>query len=155
MALMKTILDRCWQLASGMAGQMSVELMAVLPAALAIAAITMNALVFFGDCAAFDRVSRNAIRVYATSPSYGIQPAQCQASIALAIKTEVDGRFEQVNVSYEGMGGGLTRYVATLDYAPNLFGLGMRDSVFGVSLPHLRHSTSLVVDAYKPGVFFE
>lgn len=137
------------------AGQMTVELMAVLPVALIIAAIAVNALAFFGDCASFDRVARNAVRVYATSPTYGALPAQCQARIAEAVKAEFDGPFEQVWVSYEGIGGGLGRYTATIDYAPNLFGLGVRDSVFGVSLPHLEHSASLVVDAYKPGVFFE
>ena len=44
------------------------ELVAVLPVAIVVAAITVNALVFFGDCAAFDRIARNAVRVYATSP---------------------------------------------------------------------------------------
>ena len=51
-------------------GQMTMELMAVLPVAILIAIIAVNVLVFFGDCASFDRVARNAIRVYATSPSY-------------------------------------------------------------------------------------
>lgn len=137
------------------AGQMTVELMAVLPVAIIIAAIAVNALAFLGDCAAFDRVARNAVRVYATSPTYGALPSQCQARIEDAIKAEFNGPFEHVRVSYEGVGGGLGRYTATIDYAPNLFGLGLRDAVFGVSLPHLEHSTRLVVDAYKPGVFFE
>ena len=136
-------------------GQMTIELMAVIPVAVAIAVIAVNVLVFFGDCASFDRVARNAIRVYATSPTYGMQAGQSQAGIANAVREELTSAFEKVDVSHEDMGGGLTRYVATLDYAPNLFGMGMRDSVLGVQLPHLKHSTSLVVDAYKAGVFFE
>lgn len=136
-------------------GQMTVELMAVIPVAIVIAVIAVNSLVFFGDCAAFDRMARNAIRVYATSPSYGVQAGQSQASIASAVQAEMDGEFTSVEVAYEGMGGGLTRYIVTIDYAPNLFGMGMRESVLGVQLPHLRHSTSLVVDAYKAGIFFE
>ena len=142
-----------WQ--QGSSGQMTVELMVVLPVAIIIAAIVVNALLFFGDCAAFDRVARNAMRVYATSPTYGVQAGQSQASIQAAIQGEIDDSFEQVTVTYEGMSGGLTRYTATLDYAPNLFGMGLRDSVLGVALPHLQHSTSLVLDTYKPGIFFE
>ena len=136
-------------------GQMTVELMAVLPVAITIAVIAVNVLVFFGDCAEFDRVARNAVRVYATSPTYGVHAGQSQASIAAAVQSEIDSAYDRVEVSYEGLGWGLTRYTATLDYAPNLFGLGMRESVLGVPLPHLKHSTSLVVDTYKPGIFFE
>ena len=141
--------------ARGRCGQMTVELMAVLPVAIVIAAVAVNVLAFFGDCAEFDRISRNAVRVYATSPTYGVQAPQCQASVANAVRSQMDSAFEEVSVSAEHMGGGLTRYVATLEYAPNFFGLGVRDSVFGVQLPRLRHSTSLVVDMYKPGIFFE
>ena len=136
-------------------GQMTVEMMGMLPVAIMVAVIAMNALLFIGDCAAFDRTARNAIRVYATSPTYGVHAGQSQARIEAQIQAQVNKQFEQVSVSYEGMGGGLTRYTATLDYAPNLFGLGLRDSVLGVAMPHLHHSTSLVVDTYKPGVFFE
>lgn len=136
-------------------GQMTVELMAVLPVAIVIAAIAVNVLLFFGDCAAFDRCARNAIRTYATSPSYGVQAGQSQASIQEAISSQMSADYLSVEVVREGAGWGLVRYTATLDMAPNLFGMGLRDSVLGVSMPHIRHSTSLVVDTYKPGVFFE
>ena len=136
-------------------GQMTMEMMAVLPVAIVIAVIAVNALVFFGDCASFDRAARSAIRVYATSPSYGVQAGQSQASIRSAVQAEIGGEFTSVEVTYGGVGAGLTRYTVTLDYAPNLFGMGMRETVLGVQLPHLKHSTSLVVDTYKPGIFFE
>lgn len=136
-------------------GQMSIELMVVLPVALAVSLVAVNALCFFGDCAAFDRVARNAVRVYASSPGYGIQAGQTQAKIALALEEAMGGEFRELSVRYEGMAAGFVRYTATLEYAPNLFGLGMRESVFGVQLPRLTHSISLVVDTYKPGVFFE
>ena len=135
-------------------GQMTVELMAVLPVAIIIAAIAVNALLFIGDCASFDRLARNAIRVHATSPTYGMQAGQCQARIAEELQGQVNASYEQVSVTYEGVSGGLVRYTATIDYAPNLFGMGLRDSVMGVRLPHLRHSTSLTVDTYKPGIIF-
>lgn len=52
-------------------GQMTVELATVLPAALAIMAIVCNGMAFFSECAAFDRVARNAVRLYATVPPTG------------------------------------------------------------------------------------
>lgn len=134
---------------------MTVELMAVLPVAIIIAVVAVNALSFFGDCASFDRLARNAIRVYATSPPYGGNAAQSQASVLGSLQSQVEDEFRKVSVSREAMGGGLARYTATLEYAPNLFGMGMRSQVLGVQLPRLRHSTSLVVDPYKPGVFLE
>ena len=139
----------------GRRGQMTVELMAVIPVAIVVAAIAVNALTFFGDCAEFDRIARNAVRVYATSPTYGVQADQSQARISDAIQVRMDSAFEQISVSHESAGGGLVRYSATLEYTPNFFGMGARESVFGVSLPRLRHSTSLIVDTYKPGIVFE
>lgn len=38
---------------------------------LAVAAISVNALAFFGWCAAFDDDFRDLVRVYAASPAYG------------------------------------------------------------------------------------
>ena len=81
-------LDWGRRIACGESGQMTVELMAVLPVALIIAVIVVNALVFFGDCAAFDRVARNAVRVYATSPTYGAQAAQSQANVLSAVQAQ-------------------------------------------------------------------
>ena len=52
-------------------GQMTVELLVVLPVVLIVAVVAVNALTFFGDCAAFDRVARNAVRLCAASPAYG------------------------------------------------------------------------------------
>lgn len=152
--MMRALAGKLMRPDAGRGGQMSVEMMAVLPVAIIIAAIAVNALTFFGDCASFDRLARNAIRVYATSPTYGAGEGQAQAGILQALEGEFDASFERVEVSYSGMSGGLVRYTATLDYAPNLFSMGLRDSILGVSMPHLRHSTSLVVDTYRPGIFF-
>ena len=52
-------------------GQMTVEFVAALPVLLAVAAISVNALAFFGWCAAFDDDFRDSVRVYAASPAYG------------------------------------------------------------------------------------
>ena len=56
---------------SGENGQMTVELAVALPVLLAVAAIAVNALLFFSECAAFDVASRDAVRIHAASPAYG------------------------------------------------------------------------------------
>ena len=52
-------------------GQMTVEFVAALPVLLAVAVISVNALTYFGWCAAFDDDFRDSVRVYAASPAYG------------------------------------------------------------------------------------
>lgn len=52
-------------------GQMTVEFVAALPVLIAVAAVSVNALTFFGWCAAFDNDFRDSVRVYAASPAYG------------------------------------------------------------------------------------
>ena len=45
-------------------GQSTVELALALPVMMITAVIAFNALMFFGNCATFDRVFREAVRVY-------------------------------------------------------------------------------------------
>ena len=52
----------------------------------------------------------------------------------------------------QGRAGSYQRYCGRLSFAPTLFGLGLKDEVFGVSLPRLVHEVALTVDAYRPGV---
>ena len=70
--------------------------------------------------------------------------------------TSLEGSFERDNLSIdvtaEGAAAGHTRFTATVRFAPTLFGLGLKSSVFGIALPVLEHSVSLTVDTYKPGV---
>lgn len=132
-------------------GQMTIEFMAVLPVLIIVACIAVNALVFFADCAAFDIEAKNAIRTYAASPGFGEQDA-AGGQIAAALDEAFADEVTAVSVTSREEGGGMVRFEATLDYAPNLFGLGLRESVFGVALPHLRHSAALVVVPYRPGM---
>ena len=120
-------------------GQMTVELAAAFPVLIIVAVIAVNALAFFSECAAFDNVFRDAVRVHATSPAAG-------QGIAF------DAENETVRVSAEGVSGGHTRFTGTLEYMPTLFGLGLRSTVFGIALPPLKHAASIAVDCYKPGV---
>lgn len=133
-------------------GQASVELMMALPVMIAVTVIMVNALLFFSDCAAFDRLAHQAVRVHAASPAYG-QDAQRSRDL---VQSELERSFArdnlEVSVAVESVSGGRLAFDATLEYSPTLFGMGLRTEVFGVRLPGLSHTASYVVDQYKPGV---
>lgn len=136
----------------GDAGQATVELAVVLPVAIVLAVIVVNALSFFEACAAFDQLARQAICAYAPSPDAGQGPAE----VAALVKSELEGALGTSNLAIEvtvqGRAGSYQRYCGRLSFAPTLFGLGLKDEVFGVSLPRLVHEVDLTVDAYRPGV---
>ena len=133
-------------------GQMTVEFVAALPVLLAVAAISVNALAFFGWCAAFDDDFRDSVRVYAASPAYGQGVGDTCAFIERALDERLDAENVSVSVSAHGVSAGHTSFSATLEYMPTLFGLGLKSEVMGVALPKLSHTEELVVDCYKPGV---
>ena len=64
----------------GDAGQATVELAVVLPVAIVLTVIVVNALSFFEACAAFDQLARQAICAYAPSPDAGQGPLLWKAS---------------------------------------------------------------------------
>ena len=134
-------------------GQTTVGLVVILPVAIAVAAIAVNALLFMSECAKFDRVARNAVRVCATSPAYEQGLAQSTAAIDAIIDAEM-GEGAECSVAVRGGGAGFATFTATMAYEPSLFGASLRGSVFGVALPRLTHETSITVDAYKPGMLF-
>lgn len=134
-------------------GQMTVELAVVFPILIIIAVIAVNVLLFFSECAMFDNVFRDAVRVHAASPAYGQDIEQGRALVASALSEGFDQPYESIRVAVEGANGGHVRFSATLEFFPTLFGLGLKTSVLGVALPPLSHSTDFVVDCYKPGVF--
>lgn len=133
-------------------GQATVELAVALPVLIVVAAIAVNALLFFGECASFDRVFRGAVRVHATSPAYGQTASDCRALVAGTLENAFPEDNLEVSVEVSDGGLGHARYSGTISFAPTLFGLGLKDEVFGVALPRLEHTATLVVDAYKPGV---
>ena len=133
------------------AGQMSVELAIALPALLAVAVISMNALLLLGECASFDRLAREAVRTCAASPAYGISPSAAAADAQARLAAAFPRDFESVSVQAEGASPGYITYTATLSFQPTLLGRAFSGSVFGVSLPPMRHSVRMVVDSYKPG----
>lgn len=133
-------------------GQMTVQFVAVLPVLIIVAVITVNALLFFGECASFDSLFRDAVRTYACSPAYGQGVSQSQAQVQAALSGSFDKEYLETSVSAEGVAGAYVRFTGTLSFRPTLFGMGLRSSVLGVSLPPLTHSCEMVVDCYKPGM---
>lgn len=132
-------------------GQATVEMALFLPVAVALAAVTVNALLFMGQCAAFDRAAAQAVRACCTSPSQG-EYGHGGDLVAAELRRSFDDRNLQVSVESSGSGSAHTTYTATLKFRPTLFGLGMKSKVMGVRMPVLTHSTSLTVETYKPGV---
>ena len=134
-------------------GQMTVEMAVVFPVLIIVAVIAVNALVFVSECAAFDRVFGEAVRVHAASRAYGQSEATAVGEVRAALERAFSEDNIAIDVTVENAGSGCRRFIATLQYAPTLFGLGLRESVLGVSLPRVSHSASFVIDSYKPGVF--
>ena len=83
-------------------GQMTVELAVVFPALLAVAVIAVNALLFFSECAAFDRVAREAVRLHAASPAYGQGLEQGCAQVAQTVEQAFDRPYLGTRVAVEG-----------------------------------------------------
>lgn len=133
-------------------GQMTIELAAALPVLIIVAMIAVNAMTFFSECAVFDRAAHDAVRVHAAAPAYGQSPSQSCALAEADIRTALGDDNVVVSVTHANAERDLDRYTATLEFSPSLFGMGLRSRVFGVAMPRLVHTTSYVIDSYKPGV---
>ena len=142
--MMRMLLDR--------KGQMTVEFVVAFPVLIVVAVIAVNALLFFGECAAFDRAARDAARVYLASPGYGQSTEQCCAEVETQLQREFTAEYLEAEAMVEGCDLGLLRCTATLRFTPTLFGHGFGGSVMGVQLAPLEHRTSLVIEPYRPGV---
>lgn len=133
---------------TGEEGQMTVELCIVFPVVIVVAVIAVNALLFFGDCAALDRAGRNAVRVLASSPATTDDPATIAARIEAAVRAEMGT--DAVQCTVQRGREGTECFALTYSFSPTLFGLGLRDQIWGVPLPRLTHTTELVVDSFSP-----
>ena len=133
-------------------GQMTVELAAAFPVLIIVAVIAVNALAFFSECAAFDHVFRDALRVHVTSPAAAQGIAPSSALLQPALSAAFDAENEAVRVSAEAVSGGHTRSTGTLAYMPTLFGLGLRSTAFGIPLPPPPHAVTIAPACYPPGM---
>ena len=146
-------------------GQMVVELAALIPVMLIAAAISMNLLSYMGDCARFDKVSSQAVRVYGISPSYGdYGKSACTSNIKRAIETEFAGSENvKVDVSSTDIGSisgsdiadnagilfslipSFRKYTCVMEYKVPFFEGG----AFGIEFPSQMHTREYVVDVFK------
>lgn len=136
----------------GQSGQAVVELAVAFPVLIVVAVVAVNALLFFSECAAFDRAACDAVRVHAASPAYGQDAQQSRALVADTLADAFDRPYLESRVAVEEAVGGHVSFVAELEFSPTLFGLGFRSEVLGVGLPRLHHRVAFAVDAYKPGM---
>lgn len=134
-----------------MRGQATVELAVAMPVLLAVALVAVNALSFMGECAAFDRLARQAICTQGASPGYGQSSQDCAARIQSELNAAFSRDFESVAVDVEGSSPGLVRYTATISFTPTLLGRSFSGEAFGIHIFPLQHRTSLALDPYKPG----
>ena len=127
-------------------GQMTVEFAVAFPVLLMVGFISVNAFIFLGDCAAFDIVARDAIRLQADD---GPHEAQGCAEACARIEKGLSMEHETVSVTSERTAAGHIRYVARTAFSPP-FLKGVR--VFGIAVPPLEHEVAFVVSPYRAGV---
>lgn len=127
-------------------GQMTVEAAVVFPVLLIVGFISVNAFVFLGDCAAFDIVARDAIRLQADD---GSNCSQCAAEVCARIEEGLAMDYEAVSVSCERTSAGHMAYKAKISFSPPFL---CDVQVFGVRAPALEHELSFFVSPYRAGV---
>ncbi len=146
-------------------GQMAVELVVLIPVILIVAGLLANLIGYFGQCARFDKVCAEAVRVYGISPGYGeYGQSATESNIANAIE-EAFAETNHANTSVTSTDIGLIsgdkrdsnnlvfslepkfrKYTCSLEYSPPFFSLG----VFGTLFSALKYEKSFVVDPYEP-----
>ena len=142
---------------------MTVELAVLVPPVIAVALIVFNLMGFLDACAAFDRVSLDAVVAHGVAPSGAQTEGNGVAEVRAAIEKGLDREGKcGVSVRTEEVSGGgepaafvisplLRRYVCTLEYYPWPASLRMPGITYAAPFA-LRHERSLVVDRYRPGV---
>ncbi len=142
---------------------MTVELAVLVPPAIVVALIVYNLMCFIDACAAFDRLSLDAVVAHGVAPS-GTQAQDTAASEVESAIASALGRESscEVNVSVEDVDSGesassfvvsplLRRFVCTLTFKPWPRYLRMPGITLEAPLA-LSHERSLVIDRYRPGV---
>ena len=112
---------------SDRSGQVTVELAVVLPVVIVVAVIVVNAMTFFAECAEFDRVGRNAVRMCATSPSGSVELSRIAAEVESAVEESMALDADEVEVLARQVDSGHAAFELVLRFRPGLFGMGLRD----------------------------
>lgn len=135
-------------------GQAVVELAVMFPVILIIALIAVNALTFFSECSLFDRSFKQIVSCTGTSPAYGKTFDNLIAQVKERLSDKLDKDFLDFDIFIEAKSGGFIEYNGILIMHPTLFGIGLKEEIFGVPLPCLSHQQKIVIEEYKPGVIF-
>ena len=126
-------------------GQMAVECAFVFPVVAVIAFIVANALVFAGDCAAFDQIVREAVCMQADDGREDSGAAEVRARVVERLNKD----HIEVSVVAESGAMGHIRYRATASYRPPFLSGA---TVFGARVPALTHEIGFTVSPYRKGV---
>lgn len=147
---------------SDTAGQMYVELACLLPVVLVVALIGFNIACYINKCAEFDQLAADAVICHGVSPPGNSTEADATRAIQNALEKSM-GQDVQIKVerSVQSRLTGeknsfsllpqLVSYTCTLHFTP----WPASFSIAGISLgapPFLSHSTTLVIDVFRPGV---
>jgi len=153
---------------------MTVELAVCIPVLLAVVGVAVNLMVFLGDCARFDRLAAETVRVEATSPGYGNYGTAARVEAVESLLSSCFAQREYLSIRVQSSAGtagelagddqndlsGSERalgfslephhetYVCTLTYRPWGFG----DSFFGIRFSGITHTRSYTIDPFRPGV---
>ena len=103
-------------------GQMTIEFVVAFPAMIAVAFVAINAVLFFSDCASFDRVFRNAVCTYAASPAYEQGTGESCGLIQSQLEESLSRDNLRFQVSSSGVEGGMVTFSAQMYFEPTLFG---------------------------------
>lgn len=148
---------------SGSEGQMTVELAVLIPPAIVLAIVLYNLMGFIDSCAAFDRLSLDAVVAHGVAPG-GTQTSElATGEVEQAIRSALgregacEIQVEATLLSDAGQTGEmlisplLTRYTCTLLYKP--WPRSVRMPGITVEIPlALKHERTLVVDRFRSGV---
>ena len=136
----------------GERGQMTIEFVAVFPVLLVVALISTNVVLFFSECAGFDREFRQEVARLAPSPAYGQTAQDVAGQINGDLAHSFSRDYVDVSVSAATSADGLVTYEGVITFAPTLFGSGRLTGAFGVQFPRMQHHRKISVDQYRPGV---
>jgi hypothetical protein len=128
-------------------GQMTVEAAVVLPVLLMVGIVACHALVFLGDCAAFDNAFRAAV-CQQTDDGYEGTLGACEVGRRVAEDTGIPE--ERIGVTCEVASIGHLAYTGTYQCPASLFGMDVE--VFGLRPPSLKHQVTFTVSPYRKGV---
>lgn len=144
-------------------GQMAVELAVLMPVVVVVALVVYNLGRFTSLCASFDRISMDAVLSQGVAPSGSQTHLVAIDSVRSRIIESLDaGDSCDVDVSADRLGGDglagdlsvlprLTRFTCTLTYRPWPSSFVLAGVEYDAPIA-LRHSRSLVVDRFSPGV---